>query len=166
MLNWATMFGMIGSVPGELIQYTPTWHHGHGYMRFLPQRPRVKPMMETRELYGGFKFKNQGFEFYKHPPAKAARLNKLLYDVRLSPSLVQRVISNLDQVAKDYGLTSEERALANNLVDVGSTTGKVSDYVPPFVEFGVHPLAALMGIHATYPAAKKAAQDKLAATKN
>src|SRR5262249_3179314 len=56
MLNWATMFGMIGAVPGELIQYTPTWHHGHGYMRFLPQRQRVKPMMEPRELYGGFTF--------------------------------------------------------------------------------------------------------------
>ena len=166
MLNWATMFGMIGPVPGELIQYTPTWHHGHGYMRFLPRRERLQPMVERRDLHGGFTFKNQGFEFYKHPPAKAAKLNKLLYDVRLSPSLVQRIVANFDQVAKDYGLTPEERTLAQNLVDVGSTKGKVSDYVPPFVEFGVHPLAALMGIHATYPTAKKAAQDKLAATKN
>ena len=122
--------------------------------------------LDQLSLHGGFTFKNQGFEFYKHPPAKAAKLNKLLYDVRLSPSLVQRIVANFDQVSKDYGLTPEERTLAQNLVDVGSTKGKVSDYVPPFVEFGVHPLAALMGIHATYPTAKKAAQDKLSATKN
>ena len=44
---------------------------------------------------------------------------------------------------------------AQNLVDVGKATGKVSDYVPPFVEFGVHPLMALMGVHATYRQRKK-----------
>jgi 2,3-dihydroxyphenylpropionate 1,2-dioxygenase len=162
MLSWAIMLGMIGSVPGELIQYTPTWHHGHGYMRFLPERPRTRPMMEKRELYGGFQFKNQGYEFYKHPPAKAAKINKLLYDVRLSQSLIQRLITDFDQVAKDYDLTPEERRVAKNLVDVGGTKGKVSDYFPPFVEFGAHPLAVLMGVHATFPAAKKAVQDELA----
>ena len=61
MLNWATMFGMIGALPGELLQYTPTWHHGHGYMRFLPKRERKKPMMPQREMYGGFTFKDQRF---------------------------------------------------------------------------------------------------------
>src|ERR1041385_2058594 len=148
----------------NVLDLTPTWHHGHGYMRFLPQRERKKPMMERRELYGGFKFKNQGFEFYKHPPAKAAKINKLLYDVRLSPSLIQRLITTFDQVAADYGLTPEERQVAKNLVDVGSTKGKVSDYFPPFVEFGAHPLAVLMGVHATFPAARKAVQDKLTKT--
>jgi 2,3-dihydroxyphenylpropionate 1,2-dioxygenase len=166
MLTWATMFGMIGPVPGELLQYTPTWHHGHGYMRFLPNRERKKPMMERRELYGGFKFKNQGFEFYKHPPAKAAKINKLLYDVRLSQSLINKLITDFDQVAKDYELTPEECQVARNLVDVGGTKGKVSDYFPPFVEFGAHPLAVLMGVHATFPAAKKAVQDALARTKS
>jgi hypothetical protein len=62
----------------------------------------------------------------------------------------------------DYELTPEERRVAKNLVDVGGTTGKVSDYFPPFVEFGAHPLAVLMGVHATFPAAKKAIQDELA----
>jgi hypothetical protein len=119
--------------------------------------------MERREMYGGFEFKNQGFKFYKPPSAEAAKLNKLLYNARLSPSLVEKIVTDLDQVAKDYGLTPEERRIAQNLVDVGSTQGKVSDYVPPFVEFGVHPLMALMGIHATYPAAKRVAQEKVAA---
>jgi hypothetical protein len=112
-------------------------------------------------VYGGFKFKDQGFEFYKHPPAEATRINKLLYDVRLSPSLVQRLMTNFDQVAKDYALTAKEREVARCLVDVGSHQGKVSDFVPKFVEMGAHPLAALMGIHATYPAAKKFAQEKV-----
>jgi len=161
MLNWATMFGMIGSAPGELIQYTPTWHHGHGYMRFLPERLRRRPLTERREIYGGFKFKDKGFEFYKHPPAKASKLNKLMYDVRLNPSLVERIVTDFDQVAKDYAFTPEEYKVAKNLVDVGSTKEKISDYVLPLVQFGVHPLAALMGLHTTYPAAKKAAQEKV-----
>jgi 2,3-dihydroxyphenylpropionate 1,2-dioxygenase len=155
MLNWATMFGMIGAVPGELIQYTPTWHHGHGYMRFLPQRERKKPPLERKEMYGGFKFKDEGFEFYKHPPAQAAKLNKLLYDARLSPRLVEKIMTNLDQVAADYGLSPEQRKVAQGLIDVGGTKTLVSDYVPAFVEAGVHPLMALMGLHATYPVAKK-----------
>ena len=157
MLNWATMFGMIGAVPGELLQYTPTWHHGHGYMRFLPGRPRQKPMMERKELYGGFKFKDAGFEFYKHPPGKAAKINKFLYDARLSPTLVQRILTDVDQVAKDYSLSAEELKVARTLPDLGTYAGKVSDFVPRFTDLGVHPLMALMGIHAVYPVAKKMA---------
>jgi hypothetical protein len=122
-------------------------------------------MMERREIYGGFEFKNEGFKFYKPPRAEAAKLNKLLYDARLSPSLVEKIVTDLDRVAEDYALTPEERKIAQNLVDVGATEGKVSDYVPPFVEFGVHPLMALMGIHATYPAAKKAALERNPALK-
>jgi hypothetical protein len=159
MLNWATMFGMIGAIPGELLQYTPTWHHGHGYMRFLPKRERKKAMMPQREMYGGFKFKDKGFEFYKHPPAEAARINKLIYDLRLSPSLVQRIMTNLDEVAKDYRLTPKEREVAQYFIDVGAYKGKVSDFVPKFVEMGAHPLAALLGMHVAYEAAKKLAPD-------
>src|SRR5207247_4664826 len=101
--------------------------------------------MERRVMYGGFEFNNQGYKFYKPPSAEAARLNKLLYDARLSPTLVEKIVTDLDQVAKDYGLTPRERKIAQNLVDVGTKEGKGSDYVPPFVEFGVHPLMALMG---------------------
>src|SRR4029078_11236348 len=35
MLSWAIMFGAIGKLEGELIDYIPTWHHGLGMMRFL-----------------------------------------------------------------------------------------------------------------------------------
>jgi len=44
------------------------------------------------EQYGGFKFKNQGFQFYKHPPAEAYGLNRLLFEVRHSDDLRDRVI--------------------------------------------------------------------------
>ncbi len=43
MLSWAIMLGAIGPVPGELLQYTPTWHHGHCMMRFIPARERKYP---------------------------------------------------------------------------------------------------------------------------
>jgi hypothetical protein len=118
-------------------------------------------MMPQRELYGGFKFKEQGFEFYKHPPAEAARINKLLYDLRLSPALVQRIMTNLDQVAKDYGLTPKERELAQSFIDVGTHQGKVSDLVPRFVQMGAHPLAALLGMHVAYETAKKFGKEKV-----
>jgi hypothetical protein len=69
LLNWATLFGAIGRQPGELLCYTPTWHHGHAMMRFLPvtnasaQADQIRP-----EDARPYEFKNEGFEFYKHPP--------------------------------------------------------------------------------------------------
>src|SRR5262249_40183821 len=122
------------------------------------------PMTPQRELYGGFKFQNKGYEFYKHPPAEAVRINKLIYDVRLKPALVQRLITDFDQVANDYGLTAKEREVAQLLIDVGSHEGKVSDLVPKFVEMGAHPLAALLGIHVTYAAVKKFEQESAGRT--
>src|SRR5712691_4991362 len=71
MLNWATMFGAIGPQEGELIDYIPTWHHGLSMMRFLPHRARKAGSAKGLEQYGGFKFKNQGFQFYKHPDRKS-----------------------------------------------------------------------------------------------
>ena len=59
-----------------------------------------------------------------------------------------------------YTLRSNDAGTTQDcLVDVGKTQ-KVSEYVPPFVAAGVHPLLALMGLHAIYPVAKKALQTK------
>src|SRR5262245_16360365 len=118
-----------------------------------------KPMQPRREIYGGFKFKDRGFEFYKHPPAHAANINKFLYNARLSPTLVHRILTDLDKVAKDYRLSSEERKVAETLPDLGTFAGKASDFVPRLTDLAVHPLMALMGIHAIYPVAKKLAQE-------
>jgi hypothetical protein len=128
-------------------------------MRFIPEREREMSPIQVKQEYGGFKFKNKGFEFYKAPPASAANLNRLLFDLRLSTKLCEQVVEDVDAVCAQYGFTPEQRKIAQGLVEVGATD-KVSEYVPPFVEFGVHPLLALMGLHAIYPVARKALQTK------
>ncbi|HEX4998500.1 MAG TPA: hypothetical protein VFY29_09745, partial [Terriglobia bacterium] len=146
LLTWITLYGAIGKVPGELIQYTPTWHHGHGFMRFLPRRERQNPPMQVEKKYGGFQFKNGGFEFYVHPPASAYALNRLLFDVRTDGGLRKRIIDNFSQVMDEYGLDALGRKGAQALVDVGQAK-VVSDYAAPLVEAGAHPLQALMSLH-------------------
>jgi 2,3-dihydroxyphenylpropionate 1,2-dioxygenase len=155
MLNWATMFGAIGPQEGELIDYIPTWHHGLSMMRFLPQRAKKTASTKDLEQYGGFKFKNQGFQFYKHPPAEAYGLNRLLFEVRHSGELRDRVISNLDAVAIEYDLTPRQRTAAEELISVGKG-GLVSEHVGPLVEAGAHPLQALMSLHVIYSMSHRA----------
>ena len=53
--------------------------------------------------------------------------------------------------------TPGHRKIAQSMSDVGTTT-EVSDYVPTFVEAGVHPLLALVGLQVMYPMARKARQ--------
>jgi 2,3-dihydroxyphenylpropionate 1,2-dioxygenase len=155
LLTWITLFGAIGNIPGELLQYTPTWHHGHGFMRFLPKRERRNPPLEVKERFGGFKFKNAGFEFYVHPPASSYALNRLLFDVRHDAALRQRIINNLDEVAAQYGLDAVGRKGAQALIDVGEAR-VVSDFTKPLVEAGAHPLQALMSLHVIYSLSHKA----------
>jgi hypothetical protein len=159
MLTWAIMFGMIGAVPGELLQYTPTWHHGHGYMRFLPKRERQKPPMKVEKKYGGFEFKNAGFEFYKHTPASAYNLNRFLYEVRTNEGFRHKVITSLDQLATEFELRPDERKAMQALIDVGGAK-VVSDFAKPLVDAGAHPLQALMTLHAMFPVSRKALADR------
>ena len=155
MLNWATMFGAIGRQAGELIDYIPTWHHGLGLMRFLPHRAKKTASISDIEQYGGFKFRNQGFQFYKHPPAEAYGLNRLLFDVRHSADLRDRIIKNLDAVARDYELNARQRQAAEELINVGKG-GLVSEHVGPLVEAGAHPLQALMSLHVIFSMSHRA----------
>lgn len=155
MLIWINMLGAIGNVPGELLQYTPTWHHGHGFMRFLPQRERKNPPMQVKEKFGGFKFKNEGFEFYVHPPASSYALNRLLFDVRHDGVLRARIIDNIEDVAKQYNLDATGVKGARALIDVGNAK-IVSDYAAPLVEAGAHPLQALMSLHVMFSTTHKA----------
>jgi hypothetical protein len=159
LLQWAIMFGAIGETEGELIQYTPTWHHGHAMMRFLPQREKIsKATVETRK-YGGFEFKNQGFEFYVHPPEHAYKLNKLLFEIRSNNDLRIRLLKDLDGVATEYGLSEAEKEAAKAIQKVGETE-KISDNAEPLVKAGVHPLQALMSLHAVHGAFKKLRQEE------
>ncbi|HEV8345306.1 MAG TPA: hypothetical protein VGQ16_01965 [Vicinamibacterales bacterium] len=158
MLTWAMMFGAIGPQEGELIDYIPTWHHGLGLMRFLPHRDLAAtktPSTKVLEQYGGFKFRNQGFQFYKHPPAEAYGLNRLLFEVRHSADLRDRIIKNLDAVSKEYELNAQQRKAAEELINVGKG-GLVSEHVGPLVDAGAHPLQALMSLHVIFSMSHRA----------
>jgi AmmeMemoRadiSam system protein B len=154
LLTWITLLGAVGKVSGELLQYTPTWHHGHGFMRFLPKRERKNPPLQVKERFGGFKFKNAGFEFYVHPQAASYALNRLLFDVRHDGVLRRRIIDNLDEVATQYGLDAVGKKGAQALIDVGEAK-IVSDFTKPLVDAGAHPLQALMSLHVIYSTSHK-----------
>lgn len=152
LLLWAVLLGAIGDVPGELVQYTPTWHHGHAMIRFLPQRERPAPLEAAPPAYV---FKNEGgFRFYAHPPAEAYHLNKLLFDMRLDSTLRRRLLTDLEGVAAEYQLPTEHFDAARALAEVGNST-KVSDNAGRIVAAGAHPLHALMTLHAVHGEMKR-----------
>jgi aromatic ring-opening dioxygenase catalytic subunit (LigB family) len=162
LLSWAVMFGAIGEQAGELIDYLPTWHHGLGMMRFLPARAHAASAPKAAAEYGGFKFRNAGFQFYKHPPAEAYGLNKLMFESRHSAELRQRIINDFETVADEYGLQGQQREAAKALINVGSG-GKVSDHVAPLAQAGAHPLQALMSLHVIFSTTHKRGQEAMAA---
>ncbi len=161
LLNWAVMFGAIGPNEGELIDYIPTWHHGLAMMRFLPHRARVHAPTSVAETYGGFHFQNQGFQFYKHPPAEAYGLNKLLFESRHSAALRERIVNDFESVADEYDLHGEQRKAAEEMVNVGKG-GLVSEHVAPLARAGAHPLQALMSLHVIFSTTHKRGQEAMA----
>ena len=114
------------------------------------------------EQFGGFKFKNQGFQFYKHPPAEAYGLNKLLFESRHSAELRERIIDDLDSVAKEYELHGKQRKAAEEMINVGKG-GLVSEHVGPLAEAGAHPLQALMALHVIFSTSHARGQQAMAA---
>ena len=161
LLNWAVMFGAIGRQVGELIDYIPTWHHGLAMMRFLPQRQRKNQPTQVAEPYGGFQFKDEGYMFYKHPPADAYALNKLLFESRHSQELRNRIVDDFEHVADEYGLQGSHRQAARAMIDVAKGP-LVSDHVKPLADAGCHPLQALMSLHVIYSTTHKPRQATLA----
>jgi aromatic ring-opening dioxygenase catalytic subunit (LigB family) len=152
LLPWAIMLGAIGAVPGELIQYTPTWHHGHAMMRFLPQRERARPMEAAPPAYV---FADAGgFRFYMHPPADAYELNKLLFDMRQDATLRRRLLTDIQSVIAEYRLRENSHDAAHALAEVGATA-KISDNAGRIVAAGAHPLHALMTLHAVHGEMKR-----------
>lgn len=154
LLNWAMMFGAIGSQPGELLQYTPTWHHGHGVMRFLPAVPGAA----KTERRPAFQFMNHGFQFYRHPPAEAYQLNKLLFEVRTNAALRRRLLLDLDAVVNEFQFNATEQEALRAMIRVGELK-KISDSVDPLVKAGAHPLQALMSLHVLHAEKKKMLQE-------
>jgi AmmeMemoRadiSam system protein B len=151
LLPWSILLGAIGKVPGELVQYTPTWHHGHAMMRFLPARARAAAPAEAPPKY---QFKNQGFEFYKHPPASAYKLNKMLFEVRTDSVLQRRILNDFDAVVAEWELSEQEIEATRALATVGQAK-KISDNAAVIIAAGAHPLQALMTLHAVHGEMKR-----------
>jgi aromatic ring-opening dioxygenase catalytic subunit (LigB family) len=140
MLPWYPMFGAIGSVPGELITYQPTWHHGHAVMRFLPNRRKAPP---THPVPPEYNFQQGGFEFYKHPDPASYSLNKVLYDLRHHHDLRLRLLKDTPAVAREYNLNPKESAALETIKDEG--VDALRSLKPhPLVDAGAHPLGMLM----------------------
>lgn len=154
LLPWAILLGALGNVPGELVQYTPTWHHGHAMMRFLPARAKAAAAKAELPKYGGLQFKEGGYQFYAHPPAAAYNLNKLLFDVRHDAALRRRLLTEFDGIISQYELTGDAIDAARAIAEVG-TTAKVSDNAGRIVNAGAHPLHALMSLHAVHGEMKR-----------
>ncbi len=108
LLPWLIMFGATGGQRGELLSYQPTSHHGHGVMRFIPDRGGRG--QERREIpkFGGFEFKGQGYEFYKYPTLETYPLNKALHDLRTNEALVRRFVRDMDGVAAELGVAGPQ----------------------------------------------------------
>jgi len=112
--------------------------------------------------FGGFKFENQGFLFYKHPPSEAYGLNKLLFESRHSADLRSRIINDFEAVCDQYELHGKQREAAKEMINVGHG-GKVSDHVGPLAEAGAHPLQALMALHVIFSTSHARGQAAMAA---
>jgi hypothetical protein len=113
------------------------------------------------EQFGGFHFQNQGYQFYKHPPADAYALNKLLFESRHSQPLRDRIVDDFESVATEYGLEGQQRTAARAMIDVAKGP-LVSDHVKPLADAGCHPLQALMSLHVIYSTTHKARAQQMA----
>jgi aromatic ring-opening dioxygenase catalytic subunit (LigB family) len=131
MLPWAAVLGAIGEQHMELLTYQPTSHHGHAVARFHPGPPAPARPRQAEP----YRFRNEGYEFYKHPPLSSYKLNKLLYESRHKPALRQRMLQDMDAVGTEYGLTAAEIEALRPLSP------------EPLVKAGAHPLGALMAVH-------------------
>ena len=131
MLPWAPVLGALGKQYMELLSYQPTSHHGHAVARFHAGDPPARATPGPAH----YEFKNQGYEFYKHPSLASYKLNKLLYESRHKPNLRQRMLQDMDAVGAEYGLSAEEIDALRPLSP------------DPLVKAGAHPLGALMAMH-------------------
>jgi 2,3-dihydroxyphenylpropionate 1,2-dioxygenase len=140
MLPWYFLFGALGNLPGELLTYQPTWHHGHAVMRFIPNRRQGPPPGEIPQAY---KFTQGGFEFYKAPPSSSYSLNKVLYDLRHHQDLRLRFLKDPAAIAAEYKLKPEEgKALAMITDENIDVLRSLKPH--PLVDAGAHPLGMLM----------------------
>ena len=142
-LPWMVMFGAMGSQPGELLSYQPTWHHGHAVMRFLPHSGQPP---STTDPAPAWKFETEGgYEFYRHPDPDIYPLNKVLFDLRFSPQLRRRLFEDTQGLAAEYKLSATQAQALETMKD--DSIDMVRSLKPhPVVDAGAHPLGFLMSL--------------------
>jgi hypothetical protein len=140
MLPWYFLFGAIGAVPGELLTYQPTWHHGHAVMRFIPNKRQGPPPGDVPPAYI---FTQGGFEFYKAPSSSSYSLNKVLYDLRHHQDMRLEFLKDPYSIAAKYKLNPEESKALAMITD--ENIDVLRSLKPhPLVDAGAHPLGMLM----------------------
>lgn len=140
MLPWYFLFGALGNIPGELLTYQPTWHHGHAVMRFIPNKRQGPPPGDVPQAY---KFSQGGFEFYKAPPSSSYSLNKVLYDLRHDQAMRIDFLKDPMAIAEKYKLNPQESKALAMITD--ENIDVLRSLKPhPLVDAGAHPLGMLM----------------------
>jgi 2,3-dihydroxyphenylpropionate 1,2-dioxygenase len=107
LLTWMVALGASHAERGELLTYQPTSHHGHGVMRFLPLKGERGQAHQEMADYGGFLFRGEGYQFYKHPTPEQYPLARALAELKRSADLRARYVLDIDGVCGELGLSSE-----------------------------------------------------------
>jgi 2,3-dihydroxyphenylpropionate 1,2-dioxygenase len=110
LLSWMVALGATGADRGELLTYQPTAHHGHAVMRFLPAKGERGQAHRDMLDYGGFQFRGEGYQFYKHPTAEEYPLNRALAELKRSEELRARFVHDVEGVCAELGLSGEQVA--------------------------------------------------------
>jgi 2,3-dihydroxyphenylpropionate 1,2-dioxygenase len=151
MLPWAIMFGAIGAKRGELISYQPTWHHGHGMMRFIPESTQPMPEGKPKHTWN---FEANPFEFYRPSDPAVYKLNRILYEMRHDQPLRQKFIKDPVATSRAFGLAENEVQIIPTLLDENIDMLR-SLKTHPIVELGAHPLGTLMSLVVVQAEARK-----------
>lgn len=81
-------------------------------------------MTVKRPKYGGFKFKGEGFEFYKFPEPGSFNFNNMLIRMRKDKALRERFLADPAAVGKECAIAPEQaEALASLKIERVTATG-------------------------------------------
>jgi hypothetical protein len=126
--------GAIGPVR-ELLQYTPTWHHGHYMMRFIP--PRAADA--SQKVSENTAVSNSRIKDSSPNILRLQHSSSIGYSLKCArtPLLCRRIIEDFDssRTSTNSNLTSARRRGLSMW-----WSKDVSEYVPALREVGAHPL--------------------------
>ena len=144
LLSWMVALGASGAGRAELLSYQPTAHHGHAVMRFLPLKGERGQAHREMAEYGGFQFRGEGYQYYKHPTLAEYPLNKALAKLKGDAKLRARYVRDMDGVGVELELSADHLAALKTY----STEAVVA--------LGGHGILALTAILALQMSAKEA----------